>query len=221
MRFRYLVFLPFAVFFFGTWLGGYFLNTVDMQAVVVDSSTGQPVKGVPVTFGARQTTTDADGRFVLHNLPRDGRVVVSPRFSYADKTVSTGATRVELTPITLNLQVNEKGTGNPTASPPILPKGVDKPQVRQNDKVLGTGTDTGSVVVVPYPEIGSKLLVCAQGYTSTEIEARGVQQTVDLEFGGAGCPPLPSPSPSGSPRPTASPSGSPAPTPSPSPSATP
>jgi len=204
LRFRYLVFVPFFVLLFGTWLGGYFLNTTEAHGVVVDASTGQPVKDITVSFGTRQDATDESGSYDLYNLPRDARIAVKPRFSYADQTVSTDTTRVELTPITLNLQVNKKGSGDATASPPVPPLGVDKPEVRQNDKVLGTGTDTGSVVVVPYPVVGSKLLVCAAGYSSTEIEARGIQQTVELEFGGTGCPPLPSPSPSGSP--SASPS---------------
>ncbi len=208
LRHRHLVYLPFAVLLVGTIALGQ-LNSVDARGVAVDMSTGEPVKDVPIVFGSRQTVTDAEGRYELLSLPRGARVTARPRFSYSQQSVPAEATRIELPPITLNLQVNEKGTEPP--------KGVGKPEVRQNDKVLGTGTDTGSVVVVPYPEIGSKLLVCAAGYRSLEIEARGTIRTIELEFGGAGCPALPSPSPS----PGASPSGSPAPSPTASPTATP
>lgn len=211
MRFRSLVFLPFAVFFFGTWAGGYFLNTVEAHAVVVDSSTGQPVKDVAVSFGQQHTSTDASGRYDLYNLPRDAKILVSPRFSYADQTVGPDVARVELTPTTLNLTVLEKDK-------PEQP--VKSAEVRQNDKLLGRGTDTGAVVIVPYPQVGSKLLVCAPSHQSTEIEARGTQVNVHLASGGSGCPPLPSPSPS--PAPSASPgaTGSPPPAPSPTPSPT-
>lgn len=215
LRHRHLVYLPFALLLLGTVVIGLF-NSVDARGIVVDMSTGDPVVDIPVKYGNRSTVTDAQGHYELLNLPRGARVTVVPRFSYSQQSAPAEATKIELPPITLNLQVNQKGTGNPTASPPVLPLGVKNPQVRQNNKVLGTGTETGSVVVVPYPEIGSKLLVCGEGYTPLEIEARGTTKTVELEFGGSGCPPLPSPSPSRSP----SPSGS-APSPSPSPSATP
>lgn len=220
VRHRYLIFLPFVVLLLGTVIAGQF-NAVDAHGVVVDGSTGSPVPNVKVSYGSRFTVTDKDGHYDLLNLPRGSRLLAQAQFSYGQATAAADATKIELPPITLNLQVNQKGSGNATASPsPIPPLGVKNPQVRQNDKVLGTGTDTGSVVVVPYPEVGSKLLVCAEGYTSTQIEARGISQTVELEFGGTGCPPLPSPSPSGAPSgsPTASPT---APAPSPSPSATP
>lgn len=207
LRHRDLVYLPFVIFFLGTVVSGQF-NRVDARGVVVDASTGEPVKDVSVIFGNRRTTSDDQGRYELLNLPRGAKVTARPRFSYGQVSVAAEATKIELPPITLNLQVNQKGT-DPA-------KGVDKPEVRQNDKALGLGTETGSVVVVPYPEVGSKVLVCAAGYHSLEIEARGTIRTVELEFGGTGCPPLPQPSPS----PGASPSGSPAPTASPSASPT-
>ena len=224
LRHRHFVYLPFVLLLLGTLLGGQ-LNRVDARGVVVDMSTGDPVADVPISFGIRQTVSDAQGRYELLNLPRGARVTARPRFSYSAQTVDAEATRIELPPVTLNLQVNQKGTGDPTAAPsPIPAVGVKKPQVRQGDKVLGSGTDTGSVVVVPYPEVGSKMLVCADGYTSLEIEARGTLRTIELELGGTGCPPLPSPSPTASPSwlPSASPIGSPSGSPggSPSPSGT-
>ncbi|MEK7863028.1 MAG: hypothetical protein AAB295_07170 [Chloroflexota bacterium] len=208
LRHRDLVYLPFVVFFLGTVVSGQF-NAVDARGVVVDASTGEPVKDVPIVFGKRQTISDDQGRYELRGLPRGSKITARPKFSYGQTSVLAEATRIELPPITLNLQVNQKGT-DPA-------KGADKPQVRQGEKVLGTGTETGSVVVVPYPEVGAKLLVCAAGYHSLDIEARGTVRTIELEFGGTGCPPLPSPSP----IPGASPSGSPSPSPSPSPTATP
>jgi hypothetical protein len=212
LRFRYLVFLPFALLLAGTWLGGFFLNTVDAGAVVVDSSTGEPVSGVVVAFGDRHTTTDAEGRYALTNLPRGARILITPPFSYSDQTVDPSVTRVELAPSSMNITVLERNV--------VPAQPVKSAQVRQGDKLLGTGSDSGAIVVAPYPEVGSKLLVCAPDHRSQEIEARGTQINVGLVSGGDGCPPLPSPSPSGSPSPTPSPSG-PAPTASPAPSSTP
>ena len=210
LRHRYFIYLPVVLLFFATWLVGYFANTVSAHGVAVDMSTGEPVGDVPILFGQRRTVTDAQGNYELLNLPRGARISAVPRFSYGQQTVAAETTRIELPPITLNLQVDQKGT-----DPPF---GVKDPQVRQGDRVLGTGTDTGSVVVVPYPEVGSKLLVCAAGYQTLEIEARGVLRTVELIFGGPGCPPLPSPSPASSPA--ASPTA-PVPSPSASPTASP
>ena len=212
LRHRYLVYLPFAVLLLGTVISGQF-NGVDARGTVIDLSTKEPVKDVPVVYGNRRTVTDEQGRYQLLSLPRGARITASPRFSYSQQSVPAEATVIELPPITLNFQVNQKDT-----SPAV---GVKAPQVRQGDKVLGTGTDTGSVVVVPYPEIGSKLLICAEGYTSKEVEARGILQTVELVFGGTGCPPLPSPSPKASPSGSAAPPASPAASPTASPTATP
>ncbi len=219
LRHRDLVYLPFVIFFLGTIVSGQF-NGVDARGVVVDASTGEPVKDVPVIFGNRRTTTDEQGRYELRNLPRGSKITARPSFSYGQVSVAAEATRIELPPTALNLQVNKKGTGNASASPtPIPPTPVKDPEVRQNDKVIGTGSENGSVVVVPYPEVGSKLLVCAAGHTSIEIEARGTLRTVELEEGGTGCPALPSPSPSAAPSPSGA--ASPVPTPTPSPSASP
>ncbi len=210
LRFRYLIFLPFVLLLLGTWLGGYLLNTVSASAVVVDASNGQPVSDVPVSFGDRKTRTDAEGRYTLTALPRGARISIDPAFSYANQTVGTEVGRVELAPSALNLTVLERNV--------VPPQPVKSAEVRQNDKLLGKGSDAGAITVVPYPVIGSKLLVCAPGHRSTEIEARGTQINVGLVSGGDGCPPLPSPSPSASPSAAPGASGSPAPSPSPSPS---
>ena len=220
MRFRYIVFVPFLVLLFGTWIGGYFLNTVSAAAVVVDSSTGEPVSDVPVVYGERRTTTDADGRFAMDDLPLGARLLVQPRFSYADQEVPATATRVELAPSLLEIKVVQKN---------VLPETpVKKAEARQNDKQLATGGDDGNIAIAPYPEVGSKILICAPDYQSTEVEARGTQITVGLivDPSGPGCPPLPSPSPSPSASPsggapTPSPTGPPAPTPTPTPTTTP
>jgi hypothetical protein len=211
LRHRYLVYLPFLVFFLGTLISGQ-LNGVDARGTVIDMSTREPVPDVPIVYGSKRTVSDAQGHFELLGLPRGARITASPRFSYSQQSVSAEATTIELPPITLNLQVNQRNV-----DPPV---GVKLPQARQGGKVLGTGTETGSMVIVPYPEVGSKILVCADGYVSVEIEARGVLQTIGLVTGGTGCPPLPSPSPTATP--SGNPSGSPAaPTATPTASPTP
>ncbi len=209
-RFRYLVFLPYAILLVGTWVGGYFLNTVAARAVVVDSSTGDPVSGVPVAFGRRRTATDAQGRYELLDLPRGARIDVLPNTAYSDQNVTVDVTRVELAPSTLTVTVIQRN---------VLPETpLKSAEARQDDKLLASGTDAGTIVIAPYPVVGSKVLICAPDYRSEVIEARGTQLTVGLVLGGTGCPPLPTPSPSPSPSasPAASPSPSAAPTPSPS-----
>jgi hypothetical protein len=217
-RFRYLIFLPFAVFFFGTWLGGYFLNTVDARGVVIDDTTNGPVGPIVVNYGQRAFSTGDDSRYELFNLPR-GAQLKAQKPGYGVGSASAEASELRLTPVTLTFQVWQEGTD---------PKqGVPNPELRQGTTVLGKGTDTGSVVAVPYPDRSQPVLVCAIGYDGKNVDAKGVTMEVTLHKNPndptAKCPDLPSPSPSatptgaGSPAPSgsAAPSPSPAPTPSP------
>jgi hypothetical protein len=215
LRFRYLVFLPFAVFFFGTWIGGYFLNTVNARGVVIDDTTNGPVGPVVVSYGQRAFSTGDDSRYELFNLPR-GAVVKSQKSGYGPGSAPAEASEIRLTPFTLTFQVWQDGT-----DPKV---GVANPELRQGTTVLGKGTETGSVVAVPYPDRAKPVLVCALGYDGKSIEAKGVTMELTLVKNPSGkCPDLPSPSPSASPSGSASPapSGSASPAPSPSPSPTP
>ena len=207
-----------------TLIGGA-LNDVTARGRVLDESTGDPIAGAQVVYGIRVVLTDADGNYVLDHLPRGARFSIQPR-GYDPATGDTSTTEVKLHPFALSLQVNERDSGDP-------PKPVAKPEIRQGDtRVGGPGTDDGSVVAAPYPQIGSQLLVCAPDHDTLTIEARGGAATprvVQLTRGVQGCPPLPTPSPtsapspSGSPAPSASPaaSASPSPTATPSPTASP
>jgi hypothetical protein len=95
--------------------------------------------------------------------------------------------------------------------------------VRLGEKEIGSGTDSGSVVAFPYPEKGQRVLICAAGYDSREIEPKGVTMEIFLKKNpdNPGCPPLPTPSPAPGVTPSASPSPSASPTASPSPTTTP
>jgi hypothetical protein len=203
-----------------TLIGGAF-NDVSAHGRVLDESSGDPVAGAQAIYGIRVALTDANGNYVLDHLPRGARYAIQSR-GYDPGSGDTSTTEVKLHPFALALQVNEKDSGDP-ASP------VPKPEIRQGDtRVGGPGTDTGSVVAAPYPDIGSQLLVCAPDHDTATIAARGGAATplvVVLAKGTQGCPALPTPSPT--PTPSASPSASPSssasptPTPSPSPSKTP
>ena len=197
-------------------LGG-FLNDVSARGRVVDGSTGDPIAGAQVIYGIRIVLTDADGRYVLDHLPRGAKYSIQSR-GYDPASGDTSTTDVTMHPFALSLQVNEIDSGDP-------PKGVAKPEIRLGDtRVGGPGTDNGSVVAAPYPQIGAQLLVCAPGHDTLNIEARGGAATPRVVFltrGVQGCPPLPTPSPTPAPSGSPVPSGSPAPGASPAPSATP
>src|SRR5258705_2240406 len=213
-RFRYLVFLPFAVFFFGTWLGGNFLNTVDARGVVIDDTTNGPVGPIAVNYGQRLYSTGDDSPYEILNLPR-GPLLKAQKPGYPAGSASPEASELRLIPVTLTFQVWQEGTD---------PKqGVPNPELRQGTTVLGKGTDTGSVVAVPYPDRTKPVLVCAVGYDGKNVDPKGVTMEVTLHKNpsdpNAQCPDLPTPSPSASPSPSGS--GSPAPSASPSPAPTP
>src|SRR5439155_22970010 len=70
IRHRYFLALPFVLLFAATLVGG-FLNTIDAQGRVIDDSTGLPVAGVSITYGAsRGAVSGDDGSYLIPNLPR-------------------------------------------------------------------------------------------------------------------------------------------------------
>jgi hypothetical protein len=210
-----LVLLIPAVALIGGWL-----NDTTARGRVIDESTGGPVAGAQVIYGIRVTPTSTDGTYVVEHLPRGARLVVQSR-GYDPGSADVATTEITLHPFSLTLQVNEFGSADP-------PKGVPKPEIRLGDtRVGGPGTDSGSVVAVPYPSIGASLLVCAPDHDTKTIEARGGAASpivVSLTRGVQGCPALPTPSPTPVPSPTGSPvptASAVPPTATPSPSKTP
>jgi len=203
LRHRYAVALPFALLLLTTLVGGQ-LNSLDARGVVVDDTTGLPVAGVPVTYGVRTVVSGADGSYLMPALPRGARVSAQ-RAGYSRSTAPAEASELRLLPLTITFEISEEG-----AEPP---KKVPFPEARQQGKTLGRGTQSGSMVVGPYPTRDTPVLICAEGYESKEVLAKGVLLELTLKPGGRGCPALPSPSPTVSP----SPGGSPAPPSSPTP----
>jgi hypothetical protein len=197
-------------------IGGWF-NDTTARGRVVDESSGDPVVGAQVIYGIRVTLTNGDGTYVVEHLPRGARLVIQDR-GYDPGNADATTPDVTLHPFALSLQVNEANSGDP-------PKPVPSAEIRQGDtRVGGPGTDTGSVVAAPYPQIGSQLLVCAPAHDTLTIEARGGAETprvVALPTGTQGCPPLPTPSPTPSPSPTIAPSATPSPSAGPSASPSP
>ena len=213
-RHRYLVYLPFALFFIATVLGGW-INTVELRGRVVDDLSSDGIKAATLTHGQRSVTTDENGAFDFANLPKSSRLSVNAP-GYFVQGVPTTQEEIRMAPNSLTVVVKEAGA---TPDKPLA-----KADVRQGDKVLGTTADSGNAVISPHPGKDQTILVCAEGHESKTVPVRGVLMTVELATGGTGCPPLPSPSPtaspSRSPSGSAAPSTSPSATPSPSPSPT-
>jgi len=213
-RHRYLVYLPFALFFIATVLGGW-INTVELRGRVVDDLTSDGINAATLSHGKRSVTTDDTGAFDFPNLPRSSRLSVNAP-GYFVQGVPTTQEEIRMAPNSLTVVVKEAGA---TPDKPLA-----KADVRQGDKVLGTTSDSGNAIVSPHPGKDQTILVCAEGHESKTIPVRGVLMNVELAVGGTGCPPLPSPSPAASPRgspsgsaaPSTSPSASPSPSPSPS-----
>lgn len=209
VRHRSLVYLPFAVLFVGTVIGGW-INTNDLRGKVVDDFTNDGVANASLKHGLRSVVTASDGSFEFPDLPKTSRLQVDAP-GYFRTTPPTTQEEIRLNPISLTVVVKEAA---------IVPdQYIAKAEIRQGDKVLGTTNDSGNTVVSPHPGKDAQLLICAANFTPKTVAVHGVTLTVELIVGGSGCPPLPSPSPSASPSasPGASPSA-PAPSPSPSPS---
>ena len=192
-----------------TLVGG-FLNTVDARGQVIDDSTGLPVAGVTITYGAsRGAVSRDDGSYLIPNLPRGARLRTNMP-GYQPANPAAEASEIRLKPGSLTLQVNEEG------NPDVHVPGVE---VRQGTQVLEkcAADPCGQLVVTIVDIVGQDALVCAPGHEQKTIALKGVTliTTLKKQEGGA-CPPLPTPSPSPSPLPTATPSSSPTPTASPS-----
>jgi len=208
---RYALVAPFVLFLLILLIGG-LVNRVDAHGRIIDDTTDEPIAGVAVTYGSRSTATDADGRYVLDNLPRGATLATTHKY-YGRNGVAADRTELRLVPLTLTLEVHDAATG----------KGVDTPEARQPaDVQVGKGTVSGEMVVAPYPPRDVPLLVCAKNYTPAEVKPRGNLQNVDLTFAeGQSCPPLKTPAPTPTPSITPLPSGSPASSPTPSPTGSP
>jgi len=214
MGHRYLVIVPFVLMLLVTLVGGQ-VNRVDADGVVIDTSTGLPVPSVSVTYGKsfpRGSVTDEQGHYFIPNLPRDATLTTRIN-GYPPVSAPATASKIEVTPGTLSVQVNEEGTTDTR---------VPKVEIRQGDKVLTKCNvdPCGQLVVTVLDIVGQKALICAPDHDSKEIELKGVTLVTTLaKHEGAGCPALPSPSPA--PSPSRSPSASPSVSPSAAPSAPP
>jgi hypothetical protein len=197
--------LPLAILFVATVIGGW-LNTVDLRGRVIDDFTDQGIINGSVTHGQRVAGTDVNGNFELLALPRQSRMRVDAN-GYLRTSVPTTQEQIRMTPTSWTALIVESGTETH----------IEKADIRQGTTVLVTSDAGVNTIVSPHPGRGAKVLVCAEGYESREVDVVGVLQKVELSRGGSGCPPLPSPSPS----PTGSPGASPTPTPAPSPTPTP
>lgn len=198
--------LPLAILFVATVIGGW-LNTVDLRGRVIDDFTDQGIINASLTHGQRVVGTDVNGNFEFLFLPRQSRMRVDAN-AYLRTSVPTTQEQIRMTPTSWSALIVESGTETP----------IEKADIRQGTTVLATSTTAVNTIVSPHPGRGAKVLVCAAGYESKDVDVVGVLQKVELSRGGSGCPALPSPSPAPSPSPTGSPGASPTPTPSPSPS---
>jgi hypothetical protein len=198
--------LPLAILFVATVIGGW-VNTVDLRGRVIDDFTDQGIINASLTHGQRVASTDVNGNFELLNLPRQSRMRVDAN-AYLRTSVPTTQDQIRMTPTSWSALIVESGTETH----------IEKADIRQGTTVLATSDAGVNTIVSPHPGRGAKVLVCAEGYESREVDVVGVLQKVELSRGGSGCPPLPSPSPSPGASPTGSPGASPTPTPSPSPS---
>ena len=220
LRHRYLIAAPFAVIFIAAIVGG-LVNTTDARARIVDDMTDLGVKDATIQHGVRSAKTDANGEFVLTNVPRTSKYQVDA-LGYLRTSAPTTAEEIRLRPLSVTLYAyDETKTASGFEPFRTAPEGrVKNPQARdpQNTKILATGNESGQIIVAPHPGKDAQVMVCGEGFEPKVITVQGVLMQIGLKPGGAGCPPLPSPSPA--PGATPSPSG-PAPSPVPSPTRSP
>lgn len=212
IRHRHALALPFLVLALVALAGGP-LNTVDARGRVVDDLSDDGIKDAQLQMGTRSAKTDANGEFAFSSVPRTSIVIVDA-LGYIRQRVSPTTEEIRMKPGSLTVYAYD---GTKTENDRLKNPQARDPQTPT--KVLGTGNESGQIVIFPYPGKDGPVLVCADGFEPRTIKARGVIVQVGLQPGGAGCPPIPTPTPSPS---GASPAPSPsAPAPTPSPTSTP
>ncbi len=192
-RHRYALVVPFALLALVTLLGGA-VNTVDARGRVIDDTSGEPIAGVAVSYGSRSALTDADGAYLIASLPRGARLTAQ-KPGYSRLTVQAEAGELRLSPLSIAFTVKDEATG----------KGIPQPEARQRERQLGKGSDSGALIVGPYPLRDAPVLICATSFESKEVTPKGATMDVLLKAGGTGCPPLPTPPPTPAPSPSGSP----------------
>ena len=213
-RHRYAILAPFLVLALITLVGG-ILNGATARGRLIDDYTDVGVKDGVLSVGQRKAWSGEDGAYVFENVPRTAPIRVDAPGYLVVRTVPSHGGDVRLAPLSITIQVDVEG------SEPV--ERVTTAQIRQETRILGQVNASGNTVISPHPGRDAKLIVCAQGFQTKEVVARGVLMTVALVKDAAGdCPPLPTPTPdpnapSPSPSPAASPAVPPAASPSPSP----
>ena len=208
---RYALLSPFVLILLVMLVGGA-VNRVDAHGRIIDDTTNLPIAGVAVVYGSRSTQTGEDGAYVMENLPRGARLTTTHKY-YGRNDVGAEVPELRLVPLTITFEVHDAATG----------KGIDTPEARQPDDVrVGKGSASGEMVVGPYPDRNTTVLICAKDYQPAKVTAKGNLMNVDLtSAAGQSCPPLKTPAPTAAPSITPLPSGSAAPPPGASPSPTP
>jgi len=121
VRHRYLVYLPFALFFIATVLGGW-INTVELRGRVVDDLTNDGIKAATLSHGQRSVTTDETGAFDFPNLPKSSRMNVDAP-GYFRQGVPTTQEEIRMAPNSLTVTVKEAGAtpDKPLAKADVTP----------------------------------------------------------------------------------------------------
>ena len=193
-----------------TLVAGNLFLTIDARGHVLDDWNDTPIAGAQIRFGSRAAVSDADGNFVIQNVPRGASLNVRAT-TYVSTDVPAGdAGDIRLQPATLNITVLDSQTG----------LGVKSPEVRKDNQTLRVGTESGDIAIA-HPGKDVTFTICAEKYTPKDFHTTQTHLVAKLDPNPAGAcptpPPSPSPSPSGSPAPSGSPSATPAPSPSSSP----
>src|SRR5919199_1060903 len=116
-----------------TLIAGNLVLTIDARGHILDDWNDVPIPGAQVIFGTRVVVADADGNFVMANVPR-GAILNIRAVTYVATDVPAGsAGDIRLQPATLNISVLDSQTG----------LGVKNPEVHKGDETLRVGTESG------------------------------------------------------------------------------
>jgi len=160
------------------------LRPTTLRGMVTDKYSSKPVEGVEVTLGDAKATTDAEGRFTLHDIPPDGTV----EFARTDyEGVRMPLERTSTIDVVLRPNVLEGVVRDATTS-----------AVLSNTMVLASETYTGTAIasvrtdadgryrLENMPE-GAYLKALLPGYTRGEarMTAGSLEPDMELEPFGA------------------------------------
>lgn len=157
------------------------LRPTMLSGVVTDRYTSAPVAGVTVSAGPVQTTTDAEGRYRLENVPENATVTfIGEGYAELSQPIEQ-TTQIDavLRPDTLKGTLVDATTGKPIRNATIIASPAPETSAIAFQRIENSGD--GSFTLAGVPEQGM-LQVLSPGYRKLSLELKPGEVPAELKL---------------------------------------